>query len=134
MTGVERSAASPIPERQEPPAPFRLPRALRSAELCSAWTAVTGATAYKVYRGRALRDQPAEILGGVPSNHLLGGHRQRSQWVPAGVRRVFDRRSRSGVVKHRVDEHPASPELEEERRVADECQAHGPIPTHTGDC
>ena len=54
----------------------------------------------------------------------LRGNRERDERVSHLVRGVLDRRPRTGVVEHRVDEDPLPRRLEQQRRVADQGQLH----------
>jgi hypothetical protein len=57
---------------------------------------------------------------GIKSAHDLFG--REGQWdgrITDRVARMLDRRSRTGVVEHRIYEDPLSVELEDDRGVAD---------------
>ena len=58
---------------------------------------------------------------------LLRGEREFDRRVPDGVRRLLDRGPGAGRVEHRVDQDPSPVELQNERRVAYESDAHAGI-------
>ena len=66
------------------------------------------------------------------ADDLLGRERQRNGGVRPGIRGAVDRRSSTHLVQHRVDQQPLSSQLDDERGVADEREAHGGLLSHWG--
>ena len=58
------------------------------------------------------------------AHDLLGGKRERNERVAPRLRRVLDGVARARVVEHGLDEHAPAFDLEQERRVTYEGQAH----------
>src|SRR6186997_1652521 len=69
--------------------------------------------------------------GVEPADDLLRRQRQRRGRVRNRVPRSVDRGTRALVVEHRVDENALPSQLQEQSRVADEGQLHGPVSTST---
>ncbi len=61
------------------------------------------------------------------ADDLLGWERQRDGRVRDLAGGALDRRPRTGVVEHRVDQDPSPREGEDHGRAADECELHGPV-------
>jgi hypothetical protein len=72
--------------------------------------------------------------GGVETLHdLLGRDGQRHERVRSRARRVLDGRPRTHWVEHRLDQDAPLLQLDQKRRVADQCDAHAGTLEHVSE-